>query len=64
MYQRKSQLIDGVEGIICDLNVEGISNTLEKLIENKEQRDRLIENLNKFDYSNTEELNKLYQLIC
>ncbi|MGM7721168.1 glycosyltransferase [Metabacillus sp. Hm71] len=59
----KSQLIDGVEGIICDLSVEGISKEIKKLVENKSQRDRLIENLYKFDYSNTEELSKLYQLI-
>ncbi|MBO1512362.1 glycosyltransferase [Metabacillus bambusae] len=59
----KSQLINGVEGIICNLSVEGLSTTIEKLAEDKKERERLIENLKKFDYSNTEELNKLYQLI-
>lgn len=58
-----SQLSDGIEGLICDLSVEGIVEEIERLANNTILRNKLIANLKKKDYSNVEELNKLYQLI-
>ncbi|TXC92366.1 glycosyltransferase [Metabacillus litoralis] len=57
------QLIDGVEGIICELSAEGLSESIEMLINNDTIKSNLIKNLQENDYSNIEELNKLYELI-
>ncbi|OAS85137.1 glycosyltransferase [Metabacillus litoralis] len=59
----KSQLINRIEGIICDLSVQGISQEVERLIRSDKEQKNLIENLKKTNYGNVEELEKLYKLI-
>ncbi|MFC4320713.1 glycosyltransferase [Litchfieldia salsa] len=59
----KSQLKDGNEGIICDLSVEGIAAAIERIMKNQELSLRLVNNIKEFDYSNVDELKKLYKII-
>lgn len=58
----KSQLIDGFDGNICDLSIEGIVDGIERLYKDKSLRDKLSYNCKSVDYSNSFELKKLYQL--
>ncbi|WP_079912108.1 glycosyltransferase [Paenibacillus sp. 32352] len=59
----KSQVEDGIDGMICDLNVEGIAEGIERLYKKQELRERLAANTRSRDYGNADELNKLYRLI-
>lgn len=59
----KSQVDDGVDGVICDLNVEGIAAGIEKLYLKNELRMQLVNHIKDQDYSNTYELVKLYGVI-
>ena len=59
----KSQVRDNVDGYICELSVEGIADGIEKLYRNKELRDKLSSNCKQIEYSNSYELEKLYELI-
>ena len=59
----KSQIEDGKEGLICDLSVEGIAKGIETLYKDSGLRNSLKKHLQKEDYSNDDELNKLYSLI-
>jgi len=58
-----SQVEDGVDGIICDLTVEGIADGIETLYKHQELRARLSGHTNSKDYSNSRELEKLYGII-
>ncbi|MDF0727763.1 glycosyltransferase [Cytobacillus sp. S13-E01] len=58
-----SQIEDGIEGIICDLSVSGLVDGVERLFKNHELRNSLIKNVKEKDYSNINELNKLYKII-
>ena len=58
----QSQVRDGHDGMICELSVEGIADGIERLCKNEELRTHLATNCHNTDYSNTRELNKLYQL--
>jgi glycosyltransferase involved in cell wall biosynthesis len=55
-----SQVEDHVDGLICDLNVDGIADGIETLYSKRELRNELINNIKDKDYSNSEELEKLY----
>lgn len=57
-----SQLIDGFDGNICDLSIEGIVDGIERLYKDKSLRDKLSYNCKNTDYSNSYELEKLYSL--
>ncbi|MDR6878660.1 glycosyltransferase [Bacillus sp. 3255] len=59
----KSQVDDGYDGVICDLTVEGIAAGIEKLYVKHELRMQLINHIKNLDYSNTDELDKLYGVI-
>lgn len=59
----KSQLKHNVDGYITDLSVEGIVRGIEKLINDAKLRHKLEKNTREFDYSNVEELEKLYKII-
>jgi glycosyltransferase involved in cell wall biosynthesis len=59
----KSQVEHGVDGVICDLSIEGLSNGIELIYYKNDLRKELISNLNGMDFSNNDELNKLYNLI-
>ncbi|MDH4423932.1 glycosyltransferase [Bacillus cereus] len=58
----KSQVRDGIDGMITFTGVEGIVNGVRKLIEDKELRDRLAANTTVTDYGNSSEIEKLYTL--
>ncbi|WP_447411262.1 glycosyltransferase [Clostridium perfringens] len=58
----KSQLTENIDGIICDLSIEGIANGIEKLYKNIDLRNELINNCSNIDYSNNSELENLYEL--
>ncbi len=58
----KSQLEDGVDGLICPLTVNGMSDAIKTLIENHELGDRLSQMATSRDYSNQAEIERLYQL--
>ena len=58
-----SQLIDGFDGIIVPMDNEGCANGIVKLIKDKELQSKLIENTKKTDYSNKEEIKKIYNIL-
>lgn len=58
----KSQVQDGIDGIITELGINGIANGIKKLIEDKELRETLVENTLKGEYGNRNEIDKLYAL--
>lgn len=58
----KSQIRDNIDGYICELSVEGIADGIEKLYRDKSLRENLSLNCKSTDYSNSYELNKLYNL--
>ncbi|MEX2461045.1 MAG: glycosyltransferase [Paenibacillaceae bacterium] len=59
----KSQVIDGVNGYITDLSVEGIVSGIERLYADHELRKTLSVNCERKNYGNVYELEKLYKLI-
>lgn len=58
-----SQLRDGYDGIIVPMDNEGCAEGIVRVINNLELQKRLIDNTKEIDYSNREEINKLYQLV-
>jgi glycosyltransferase involved in cell wall biosynthesis len=59
----KSQVDDGVDGLITPMGKEGIVEGLQKLIDNPILREDLIENTKSLDYGNENEVQKIYSLI-
>ncbi|MCR8635388.1 glycosyltransferase [Paenibacillus radicis (ex Xue et al. 2023)] len=59
----KSQVEDGVDGYICELSVDGIVEGVQKFVENDELRRTLTDRIKDKDYSNTFELDKLYEIM-
>jgi glycosyltransferase involved in cell wall biosynthesis len=59
----KSQVDNGVDGIICDLSIEGLTEGIDKLYNQRDLLSKLISNLKDKDFSNRDELHKLYSLI-
>ncbi|MCM3665230.1 glycosyltransferase [Mesobacillus subterraneus] len=59
----KSQVKDGLDGLITPMGVEGIVEGLQKLLDNPSLRDELIKNTNSMDYGNENEVEKIYSLI-
>lgn len=57
-----SQVQDGVDGVICQGSVEGIASGIEQMYLNKEIRALLQTNLKNRSYSNSDEVNKIYQI--
>lgn len=58
----KSQVRDNIDGYICELSVEGIADGVEKLYKDKNLRIKLSENCKNTDYSNSSELENLYNI--
>jgi len=58
-----SQVEDGVDGVITELSVEGIVAGIERLFLDVELRQRIADQCRASDFSNTYELEKLYNLI-
>ncbi|SDQ09664.1 glycosyltransferase [Virgibacillus salinus] len=59
----RSQVNDGVDGMICDLSADGIADGIETLYSDKALRDRLAANCSNINFHNSKELEKLYELI-
>ncbi|EJV82562.1 glycosyltransferase [Bacillus mycoides] len=57
-----SQVRDGVDGIVTEMGINGITNGIKKLIGDKELREKLAENTLKGEYGNRNEIDKLYAL--
>lgn len=57
-----SQVIEGIDGEICDLSVEGIAKGIEKFYKNRELLVKYKEGCESRDYENKEELEKLYKI--
>lgn len=57
-----SQVTNYVDGYITELSVDGIANGIEKLYEDRVMRENISNNCSKINYSNREELEKLYVL--
>lgn len=58
----KSQVQDGIDGLITEMGINGLVNGIKRLIEDKELRETLVENTLKGEYGNRNEINKLYAL--
>lgn len=58
----KSQVKENIDGYICELSVNGIANGIEELYRDSIVMQRLSINCNKTNYSNENELKKLYSL--
>ena len=59
----KSQLTDGFDGVIVPMDNEGCVEGIYNLIKDKELQQRLIENTKITDYTNKQELEKIYALL-
>ena len=58
-----SQLTDGYDGIIVPIDNEGCAEGIAKVLQDKELQKKLMENMGGTDYTNAEEVQKLYQLM-
>ncbi|MCD7809091.1 MAG: glycosyltransferase [Erysipelotrichaceae bacterium] len=58
-----SQLVDGYDGIIVDMDNEGCAQGIVDFINNKELQETIINNLKNNDYSNSSEVDKVYKLL-
>lgn len=58
-----SQLTDGYDGVIVDMDNEGCAKGIVDVINNKELVERIVSNLHKEDYSNASEVEKIYKLM-
>lgn len=58
-----SQVKDGVDGIICELSVEGIAMGIERMLQDSLLRKKLSSNCERTSYNNYEEIEKLYELV-
>lgn len=59
----KSQLQDGVDGIIVPLDNESCAEGIIRVLEDKPLQRTLIENCRKHDYGNAKEVGKIYRLL-
>jgi glycosyltransferase involved in cell wall biosynthesis len=58
------QITSGENGLIVPMTSEGVADGLKNLLFNPERRARFTSALQKCDYTNENEINKLYALIC
>jgi len=59
----KSQIKDGIDGVIVPMDNEGCAQGIAKAIENQPLLDKLTEYLESHDYGNESEVNKIYALM-
>ena len=59
----KSQIEDGVDGVIAPMDNEGCAEGIAAFIQNSKQQSDIVKYLNTHDYGNMGEVNKIYQLI-
>lgn len=58
-----SQINDGIDGIICELDNKKIAEAIFTLAKNKEKQEELIKYLQEHDYAGMSEVHKIYKLI-
>lgn len=58
-----SQLIDGYDGVIVPMDNEGCAKGIARVIQDKELQQRLIDNTKKNDYTNAQEIEKIYRIL-
>lgn len=59
----KSQIQDGVDGIICEMDNQKIAETIFALAVDKDKQQSLINYLSQHDYAGLSEVNKIYELM-
>ncbi len=59
----KSQLEDGIDGVIVPMDNEGCADKLAEIIKDRMLQNKLINNCQLRDYSNSKEIEKIYHLI-
>ena len=59
----KSQLKDGIDGVIVPMDNKGCADGIVQVLKNQELMERLSQSTNQIDYSNVGELKKLYEII-
>lgn len=59
----KSQINDGVDGIICELDNKKIAEAINQLAVDKEKQESLKGYLSQHDYAGLSEINKIYKLL-
>ena len=58
-----SQVKNGVDGIICEMDNDSIANTIYRLAHEEDTQTKLVEYLSSHDYGNENEVNKIYELL-
>lgn len=58
-----SQLVNGFDGVVVPLDNEGCATGITQVLQDKSLIDKLIDNTEKTDYSNSKEIEKLYNII-
>jgi glycosyltransferase involved in cell wall biosynthesis len=59
----KSQICNGFDGIICEMDNQSIANAIHSLATDSEKQQQLSTNLSASDFGNQSEVEKIYQLI-
>lgn len=59
----KSQVQDGVDGVIVPMEIDKCSQQIAEFISNKEKRNEFVHYLEIHDYGNEKEVNKIYDLL-
>ncbi len=59
----KSQLTDGFDGVIVPMDNEGCAAGIAAVLRDENLRQRLIDNTKKTDYTNSDEIQKIYRLV-
>ena len=54
---------NGIDGIIVPLDNEKCAAEIKKLLDNNQMMAQLVQNCSKRDYSNSQEIEKIYQLL-
>ena len=58
-----SQLTDGYDGVIVDMDNDGCAKGIVNFINNKELQEKIRQNLKSNDFSNSNEIEKIYRLV-
>lgn len=59
----KSQILDGIDGIIVPMDNEGCAKGIADFIKNKQLQDNIVNYLHDHDYGNVNEVEKIYRMI-
>lgn len=59
----KSQLKDGVDGVIVPMDIEKAADEIQSLLLDRKRQQQLIHNMLSTDYGNESEVNKIYELL-